>query len=76
MAALDNVALARAAAEGNDTTHWFAFARLAAGHYRLRLEIFGFGFGITADSDGCDGVGSTLSNCANTPLEVMDMDFG
>lgn len=74
MAALDSVAPARAATEGNDTTHWFAFARLAAGHYRLRLEIFGFG--ITADSDGCDGVGSTLSNCANTPLEAMDMDFG
>ncbi|MFV0474273.1 MAG: hydantoinase B/oxoprolinase family protein [Pikeienuella sp.] len=75
MAALAQAAPERAAAEGNDTTHSLAFSKLSGGGYRVYLEIYGGGFGATADSQGCDGVDSILSNCTNTPVEAMDMDF-
>jgi N-methylhydantoinase B len=73
--ALAQVAPDRVIASGNDTTHSLAISHLGETKYRVYLEIYGGGFGASAQVDGCDGVDSALSNCTNTPVEATDMDF-
>ncbi len=35
----------------------------------------GGGYGAGAANDGCDGVDCPLSNCANIPIEALEMDY-
>ncbi len=62
-------------APGFDTTTSFCLSHLGEGGWSVYLEVYGGGFGATAQSDGCDGVDNPLSNCSNTPVEAMDQDF-
>ena len=73
-------ALARAVPEqvitpGFDTTTVGVLSHLGKEGWSVYLEIFGGGFGATAQSDGCDAVDGPLSNCSNTPVEALDHDF-
>jgi len=62
-------------AAGFDTTAAVCLSHLGDAGYNIYLEIFGGGNGAGKDNDGCDGVDSPLSNCANIPLEAMEMDY-
>jgi len=73
-------ALAQAAPEkviaaGFDTTEVVCLSHLGERGYRIYLEILGGGYGAGGRSDGCDAVDSPLSNCANVPVEAMDMEY-
>ena len=73
--ALAQVAPDKVIASGNDSTHSMAISHLGEAGYRVYLEIYGGGFGASTRVDGCNGVDSALSNCTNTPVEAIDMDF-
>lgn len=75
MKALAQAVPERVTAGGNDTTHSLSFSSLKDGRYRVYLEIYGGGYGGSSTMDGTSGVDSALSNCTNTPVEAMDMDF-
>jgi N-methylhydantoinase B len=75
MKALAQAVPARVLACGFDTTTAAVFSRLESQTWSVYLEIFGGGWGATADADGCDAVDTPLSNCSNTPVEVLDQDF-
>jgi N-methylhydantoinase B len=75
MKALAQVVPDRVIAGGHDTTTSCALSFIGSEGYRVYLEIFGGGYGAARTSDGCDGVDSPLSNCSNTPVEVLDMEF-
>jgi N-methylhydantoinase B len=45
------------------------------GRYRVYLDILGGGWGASARADGCDAVDGPLSNCSNTPVEALDMEY-
>ena len=62
-------------ASGYDTTTVCCLARLGDNGYRVYLEVFGGGYGASAAADGCDAVDMALSNCSNTPVEALDMEF-
>jgi len=62
-------------ATGFDTTAAVCLSHLGDGGYNIYLEIFGGGNGAGRENDGCDGVDSPLSNCANIPMEAMEMDY-
>ena len=73
-------ALAKAVPEkviacGFDTTSVFALSHLSETGYRVYVEVFGGGNGGSREADGCDGVDSPLSNCSNTPVEALDMEY-
>ena len=73
--ALSQVVPDKVVASGNDSTHSMAISHLGKEKYRVYLEIYGGGFGASPRVDGCSGVDSGLSNCTNTPVEAIDMDF-
>ena len=75
MKALARAAPDRVIACGFDTTAVFALSHLADDGYRVYVEIFGGGYGASASADGCDAVDSPLSNCSNTPVEALDMEY-
>ena len=75
MAALTQAAPGAVVADGFDTTSVICLSHLGEGGYNIYIEIFGGGNGAGAANDGCDGVDSPLSNCANIPIESMDMDY-
>ncbi len=62
-------------AGGFDTTEVACLSHLSENGYRIYLEIFGGGYGAGTLRDGCDAVDSPLSNCANVPVEAMDMEY-
>ncbi len=62
-------------AAGFDTTEVVCLSHLGERGYRIHLEIFGGGYGAGWAADGCDAVDSPLSNCANVPIEAMDLEF-
>ncbi len=62
-------------AAGFDTTWSVCLSQLSEAGYKIHLEIFGGGYGAGPAADGCDAVDSPLSNCANVPIEAMDMEF-
>lgn len=66
----------RVIAGGFDTTESVCLSHLGPEGYRIYLEIFGGGYGASANADGSDGVDSPLSNCSNIPIEAIDMDYG
>ena len=76
MKALAEVVPDQVISGGFDTTMSCCLSHLSAdGRYNIYLEIFGGGYGASADSDGCDAVDSPLSNCSNIPIEAMDMTY-
>jgi len=75
MKALSQAAPERVIACGFDTTVVFALSHLTDTGYRVYVEIFGGGYGASIDQDGCDAIDSPLSNCANTPVEALDMEY-
>ncbi|MBR0670448.1 hydantoinase B/oxoprolinase family protein [Neoroseomonas soli] len=75
MKALAKAVPERVIAPGFDTTTSFCLSHLRQHGWSVYLEVYGGGFGATAESDGCDGVDNPLSNCSNTPVEAMDQDF-
>ncbi len=73
-------ALAKAVPEqviacGFDTTTGPYLSRRSEKGYRVYHEIVGGGYGASSHQDGCSGVAGPMSNCANTPVEVLDMEF-
>ncbi len=75
MKALSHVAPERVIAEGFDTTTPVCLSHLGPEGYNIYLEILGGGYGAGAGNDGCDGVDCPLSNCANIPVEALEMDY-
>ena len=75
MKALAQVAPEKVMAEGYDTTTPVCLSHLGDDGYNIYLEILGGGYGAGIDNDGCDGVDSPLSNCANIPIESLEMDY-
>jgi len=75
MKALAQVVPDKVIACGFDTTSVFALSHLSEGGYRVYVEVFGGGYGAGVENDGCDGVDSPLSNCSNTPVEALDMEY-
>ena len=75
MKALAQVTPERVIAEGFDTTTSVCLSHLGDNGYNIYLEILGGGYGAGAHNDGCDGVDCPLSNCANIPLESVEMDY-
>ena len=75
MTALAQAVPDQVVAPGFDTTSVLCLSHLGDSGYNIYIEIFGGGNGAGALNDGCDGVDSPLSNCANIPLESMDMDY-
>src|SRR5690606_32415206 len=75
MKALAGAVPDRVIAGGFDTTTVACLSSLGEAGYRIYLEIFGGGYGAGARGDGCDAVDSPLSNCANVPIEAMDMEY-
>jgi N-methylhydantoinase B len=76
MKALAQVTPHKVVAEGFDTTTPVCLSHLGESGYNIYLEILGGGYGAGADNDGCDGVDCPLSNCANIPIESLEMDYG
>ncbi|MCZ6558770.1 MAG: hydantoinase B/oxoprolinase family protein, partial [SAR324 cluster bacterium] len=62
-------------ATGFDTTTGPYLSRRGETGYRVYHEIVGGGFGASSHKDGCSGVDGPISNCSNTPVESLDMDF-
>jgi len=75
MRALAQAAPERVIAPGYDTTTAFCLSHLGENGWSVYLEVFGGGYGASAEMDGCDAVDNPLSNCANTPAEALDQDF-
>jgi len=75
MKALAQVAPEHVIAEGFDTTTPVCLSHLGPDGYNIYLEILGGGYGAGIDNDGCDGVDCPLSNCANIPVEALEMDY-
>ena len=75
MKALAQVVPEKVIACGFDTTSVFALSHLSENGYRVYVEVFGGGNGAGAENDGCSGVDSPLSNCSNTPVEALDMEY-
>ena len=75
MKALAKAVPDRVIACGFDTTAVFALSHLTDDGYRVYVEIFGGGYGASVGADGCDAVDSPLSNCSNTPVETLDMEY-
>ncbi|MBN8873570.1 MAG: hydantoinase B/oxoprolinase family protein [Rhodospirillales bacterium] len=76
MKALSQAVPDRVVAPGFDTTTVGVLSHLDEDGWSVYLEIYGGGYGATAQSDGCDAVDGPLSNCSNTPVEALDQDFG
>ena len=75
MKALAQVVPEKVIAEGYDTTTPVCLSHLGENGYNIYLEILGGGYGAGPDNDGCDGVDSPLSNCANISIESLEMDY-
>mgnify|MGYP003649489903 FL=1 len=75
MAALAQAVPEQVIAPGFDSTTSFCLSHLGENGYSVYLEIFGGGYGGGVGSDGCDAVDSPLSNCSNTPVESLDIDY-
>ncbi len=62
------------AAAGDDSTNSVAFAYQKDEGYKVSHEILGGGNGATKRCDGADGIAQALSNCANTPIEALEVE--
>lgn len=75
MIALSAVCPNQVIAEGFDTTTPICLSHQGATGYNIYLEILGGGYGAGLNNDGADGVDCPLSNCANIPIEALEMDY-
>ena len=75
MRALGEAAPEKVIAAGFDTTFATALSHRDETGYQVLLEVTGGGFGACASHDGCDAIAGPLGNCANTPIEVIDLEF-
>jgi N-methylhydantoinase B len=75
MNALVQVTPQQVIAEGFDSTTPVCLSHLGENGYNIYLEILGGGYGAGSTNDGCDGVDCPLSNCANIPIESLEMDY-
>ena len=75
MNALANVAPEQVIAEGFDSTTPVCLSYLDDNGYNIYLEILGGGYGAGSGNNGCDAVDCPLSNCANIPIESLEMDY-
>lgn len=75
MKALAKAVPDRVIAIGFDSTTVVCISRLKSHAYQVYIEVFGGGFGAGAENDGCDAADSPLSNCSNTPIEALDMEY-
>ncbi len=75
MKALSQAVPEKVIACGFDTTTVFAISHLSDEGYRVYVEVFGGGYGASAHQDGSDALDSPLSNCSNTPVEALDMEY-
>lgn len=75
MRALSAVVPDKVIATGFDTLTAACFSLQRDEGYSVYLEIFGGGYGASSTGDGCDAVDSPLSNCSNTPVEALDMEY-
>jgi len=74
MKALSQAVPEQVIAAGFDTTTVVCFSYQGDAGFKVNLEVFGGGYGASANADGCDAVDSPLSNCSNTPIEVIDAE--
>lgn len=65
----------RVIASGFDTTTSVSLSHLdpAFGSYGVVIEILGGGWGAGAGHDGADALDNPLSNCANAPVEALEI---
>lgn len=75
MNALAGVCPDQVIAEGFDSTTPICLWHEGAAGYNIYLEILGGGYGAGSTTDGADGVDCPLSNCANIPIEALEMDY-
>jgi N-methylhydantoinase B len=66
----------RVIATGFNTTTALALSHRepTTGRYRIIGEVLGGGWGATATHDGMDALDNPLSNCANVPIEALEID--
>jgi N-methylhydantoinase B len=76
IAALADAVPDRVIAAGFDTTTALAFSHFApdSGRYHIIVEVLGGGWGASAAHDGMDALDNPLSNCANVPVEALEID--
>ncbi len=75
MSALVHAVPEKAIAPGFNATAALCLSCHGETGYRVYLEVFGGGFGASAHADGSDGISGPLSNCSNTPIEALDMEY-
>lgn len=75
MKALAGAVPEQVTAPGFDRGVVFCLSRLGDEGYRVYIEVFSGGFGAGPNNDGCSAVDGVLSNCSNTPVETLDMEF-
>lgn len=75
MKALSQAVPRQVMATGFDTTSVGVLSYLGDSGFRVYLEIFGGGYGASFKRDGCDASDGPMSNCSNTPIEALDMEF-
>jgi N-methylhydantoinase B len=75
MKALAEAVPDRVTAPGFDRGVINCLSRLGGDGYRVYIEVFSGGFGAGRRNDGCSAVDGVLSNCSNTPVETLDMEF-
>ncbi|MBM3571013.1 MAG: hydantoinase B/oxoprolinase family protein [Alphaproteobacteria bacterium] len=75
MKALAQAVPERVIATGFDTTTGPYLSRRTEARYQVYHEIIGGGWGASARADGCSSVDGPTSNCANAPIEALDMDY-
>ena len=75
--ALGGVVPERVSAGGPTTAGLLSFAeRRGDGTWRLLYEVHGGGEGARHDRDGCSATRVHLSNTSNTPVEVIEANYG
>ncbi|MCL4371513.1 MAG: hydantoinase B/oxoprolinase family protein, partial [Chloroflexi bacterium] len=76
MKALAPVVPERVIAGGFDTTTVVSLSLLQRDRYGVFLEVLGGGYGANSSGDGADATDLPLTNCANTPVEALETDYG
>jgi N-methylhydantoinase B len=77
MRALAQAVPERVISAGFDTTTVAALSHLdrGTGRYGVVVEIAGGGYGAGPDNDGGDALDGPLSNCANAPVESLEIEY-
>jgi N-methylhydantoinase B len=73
MRAFSQVIPKRVISSGFETTTSTHFASLRDGQYHLFTEPLRAGYGASDRNDGVDMVSTSMSNCANTPVEAAEI---